>query len=73
VGDVPEPETIRKLTVTPDDVIVLRFNRPISAEQAHLVIERAREQFGTQRVMVLDSSVEVGVMLFADTTAGDPA
>jgi hypothetical protein len=68
--DLPEIQDIVRVTYNPDDVIVARVKRLSSWEAGRLLHERLTAAFPLQRIVILDSAVELEVMAPADAPTG---
>jgi hypothetical protein len=60
--DLPEIEVVRRVTYSPDDVIVVRLKGAATAEDLHRLWATVREAFPTQRVLVLDDCATLDVV-----------
>ena len=54
-----EVKDIRRVTYNPNDVIVVRCATRITPEVAQAMKDRLRDAFPTQKIVILDPSVEL--------------
>lgn len=60
MADFPEP--IQVIELQPDDVLVYRFERSLSREQAEAVRDTHRRAFGERKALVIDSNTALEVV-----------
>ena len=52
----------QRITVKPDEIILIQYPSRLTKGAHTNIVGYAREAFGTQRVVVLDASMEVNVV-----------
>lgn len=57
-----EIESIKRVTLNPNDVLVVSASAPISAESAKMLKDRFRDAFPDNTVVVLDNRINLTVM-----------
>lgn len=51
----------QRVVVNKGDVIVIHVPKPIPQQVAELIMQQARQVFGTDKVIILDSGAKLGV------------
>lgn len=58
----PIPVLISKIDLKPDDILVVRFQRPVGDAALQRVIERVREHTGLNKVLFFDEPVDLSII-----------
>jgi hypothetical protein len=61
MSELPEIQDLKRITYSPDDVIVARVGRPVSAQEAHQIKTQLQDAFPGRKVLVIDPTVEIDV------------
>jgi hypothetical protein len=62
MSELPEIQDLKRITYSPDDVIVARVGRPVSAEEADRLNTQLQAAFPGRKVLVIGPTVEVDVV-----------